>query len=156
MFANKLPIQTAEIYACVFALDGARALTGAQGNPVRLWDVGTGQCVRVFDHPGPVWSLAWRLDQQSFLSVDGTLRLWDVEAGTCLRQYDGHSARCVAWSSDGRQALSASHASVRLTDLESGQCIRVMEGHTDGIYCVAFDAERRRALSGSRDTTVRV
>jgi hypothetical protein len=39
MHANELAIRTAETYTCAYAPDGARALTGAQGDPVRLLDV---------------------------------------------------------------------------------------------------------------------
>src|SRR5262245_460967 len=101
MGSSELAIKTAEVYTCAFAPDGARALTGAQGNPVQLWDVGTGRSLRAFDHIGSVWALAWSRDGRRFLSVDGALRLWDVDSGTCVRQYDGPNERCVAWSSDG-------------------------------------------------------
>jgi len=39
MPANQLEIRTKEIYTCAFTADGARALTGAQGYVVRLWDL---------------------------------------------------------------------------------------------------------------------
>jgi WD40 repeat protein len=32
----------------------------------------------------------------------------------------------------------------------------LFEGHTDGVYDVALDATQHRALSGSRDGTVRL
>ena len=47
MVAAQLAIRTAEVYTCAFAFDGARALTGAQGDSVRLWDTATGGCLRV-------------------------------------------------------------------------------------------------------------
>ena len=45
---------------------------------------------------------------------------------------------------------------MRLWDIEAERCLQVFEGHKDGIYDVAFDGSQRRALSGSRDTTVRL
>lgn len=155
MLARQLPIKTAEIHVCAFAPDGARALIGSQGNPVGLWELTTGRLLREYEHAGPVWALAWSTEQH-FLSLDGTMRLWEVETGECLREFDGRHARCVTWSADTEQVLSASNESLGLMDFASGQTVRRLEGHTDGIYCAAFDVKRRRALSGSRDRTVRV
>ena len=151
MLAVQLTIKTAEIYSCAFAADGATVLIGSQGNPVGLWDLATGNLLRVYQLAGPVWALAWSSDQRSFLSLDGTLRLWEVDTGRCLREFDGRHARCVAWSADQQQALSASNGTLRLTELQAGRCVRALEGHTDGIYCVAFDLERTvRAVRFSR------
>ena len=47
-FAEKtcqLEIKKDEINDCSFTSDGKRALTGAQGSPVQLWDVETGRCL---------------------------------------------------------------------------------------------------------------
>ena len=49
VFASDLGIETNEVYACVFTRDGRRAVTGAQGNPVRVWDVETGRSVMACD-----------------------------------------------------------------------------------------------------------
>ena len=35
-------------------------------------------------------------------------------------------------------------------------CLLILEGHSDLVYCVAFSADQRRALSGSRDNTIRL
>src|ERR1051326_2911217 len=145
MIPIQLRINSKEVYTCEFAGDDKRAITGAQKNLVQLWDVSTGSCLQEYPHPGSVWALAWSADQERFLSVDGTLRLWEVEAGRCLREYEGHSARCVAWSDDEQRVLAASGANVRLLDAETGEFLRVLKGHADGVYCVAFDADQRRA-----------
>ena len=86
MLTRQLAIKTAEIYTCAFTPDGARALIGSQGNPVGLWELTTGRLLRVYEHAGPAWALAWSRNQQTFLSLDGTMRLWEVETGRCLRE----------------------------------------------------------------------
>ena len=45
---------------------------------------------------------------------------------------------------------------MRVWDLETGVCLRVLEGHTAGIGSVSLTPDRRRAVSASRDKTVRV
>lgn len=156
MLTHQLPIDTAEIYTCAFAPDGASALVGSQGNPVGLWNLTRGTLVREYEHVGPVWALAWSGDLGSFLSLDGTMRLWDVDTGGCLREFEGRHARCVAWSADEKQVLSASNATLQLTDCASGAEVRQLHAHTDDVYCAAFDVSGRRALTGSRDQTARV
>lgn len=151
----QLNITTAEIYTCVFAPDGTRALIGSQGNPVTLWELNSGSLVRSYEHNGPVWAIAWSSDQRFFLSVDDRLRLFDVE-GVCVREFDERVARCVAWKEDQKQALAASNDTLLLIDLQSGLTLHKLKGHKDGIYCAAFDETGQRALSGSREGTVRV
>jgi WD40 repeat protein len=152
----QLSIATAEIYACAFAPDGARALVGAQGNPVGLWDVTRGILLREYEHSGPVWSVVWSNDQRRFLSLDGRMRVWDVETGECVHTVGKRHARCLAVSADATTALTAADRILQVTDLQSRRHVRALNGHTDGIYCAAFDGMSERALSGARDQTVRV
>jgi small GTP-binding protein len=92
--------------------DGRRALSGANDNTVRLWDVETGRCTRLLEgHTDRVLSVAWSPDGRRALSGadDKTVRLWDVETGRCTRVLEGHTAFVwsVAWSPDGRRIFSA-------------------------------------------------
>src|SRR5687767_7910452 len=103
MRLTKLELATAEVYTCVFAPDGSRALIGAQGKPVTLWNLVDGSLVQSYEHTGAVWALAWGSDERFFLSLDGTMRLWDVAAGLCVRDFAGRAARCVAWDEDRHQ-----------------------------------------------------
>ena len=81
--------------AYAFSPDGKRALSGADDNTVRLWDVETGRCLRVLEGHTDRLSGAWRgsADQRRALSGadDNTVRLWDVETGRCLRVLEGHT-----------------------------------------------------------------
>jgi WD40 repeat protein len=45
---------------------------------------------------------------------------------------------------------------VKLWDAETGRAERSFTGHTDTVTGVAFSADGRRIVSGSRDGTVRV
>jgi WD40 repeat protein len=57
---------------------------------VRLWDVETGECVRILTgHTGLVWSVAWHPDGYRLISgsEDETIKLWDVKTGECLRTF---------------------------------------------------------------------
>ena len=150
------------IYAYAFSLDGKRALTGAADKTVRLWDMATGNCLRVLKgHTEEVYSVVCSADQQRALSGswDHTLRLWNVESGQCLRVFRGHTGEIygVAWSADQRRALSGSgDHTLRLWDVESGDCLSVLEGHAGAVYRAEWSADQRRVLSCSQDSTVRL
>ena len=63
---------------------------------MRLWEVATGQCVRVLEgHTDNVLSVAWSLDGRQALSGadDRTVRLWEVATGQCVRVLEGHTRR---------------------------------------------------------------
>jgi small GTP-binding protein len=148
--------------AYAFSSDGKRALSGADDNMLRLWDLETKECLRKFEgHTRPIVGVAWSDDRRRALSAseDSTARLWDVATGRCLQVFEGHSAsvKGVAWSFDHRHAISAStDKTVRLWDIETGGCLRVLEGHKGTVWRVSSGTSQATALSGSEDRTVRL
>jgi hypothetical protein len=64
------------IYSYAFSPDRKRALSGAADNNVRLWDVETGQCLRVLEgHTDIVRSVEWSTDQRRALSCTARVSL---------------------------------------------------------------------------------
>src|SRR5271165_4544358 len=117
----------------VAALPDGRALSASDDNTLRLWDLASGECLRVLEgHSGPVTHVA-ALAGGCALSAsdDRHLRLWDLVSGECLRVLEGHSRRVNHVAAlPGARALSASDdRHLRLWDLASGECLRVLEGH---------------------------
>lgn len=147
-----------------FSPDKKFAITGSLNARVRLWDLGTGECLRVFEgHKGMVNGVAWSSDQRRALSGshDNTVRLWDVGTGRCLRVLKGHKNAVwkMAFSADQRRALtSGKDGTVRLWDLETGRCLSVFEGNNDGVNGLVWGSDQRHALtsSGPRDETLRL
>ena len=152
-----------EIRAYAFDPKGTRVLSGNNDSTMRLWDMETGRCLRIFTgHTASVESVAWSADQRRALSgsQDRTMRLWDVETGKCLNVFNGdYGILSLAWSTDQRRVLSGDflgdHA-VRIWDVETGDCLRILEGHLDNIWSVAWSTDGRRALSSCYDKTVRL
>jgi WD40 repeat protein len=140
---------------------------------VSLWDVDSGECVRVMTgHRGDVTCLssAFIASGRQLLasgSTDTMVRVWDVGSGERHRVLTGHHGSVMSVSSgfvDGSGhvliASGSSDTTVRLWGLESGECVRVLRGHSGCALCVSecfSDSSGRRFIaSGSDDTTVRV
>lgn len=71
--------------------------TGSSDKTVRLWDVQSGECVRIFiGHRGMILSLAMSPDGRYMASgdEDGTIMMWDLSSGRCVTPLMGHTT-CV-------------------------------------------------------------
>ncbi|AQK43017.1 Transcription initiation factor TFIID subunit 5 [Zea mays] len=97
--------------------------TGSSDKTVRLWDVQTGECIRMFiGHRSMVLSLAMSPDGRYMASgdEDGTIMIWDLSTGCCVSPLLGHSS-CVwtlAFSCEGALLASGSaDCTVKLWDV---------------------------------------
>ena len=142
--------------------DGKYGLTGSYDTTIILWDLQSGDLVRIYTgHEDKVATVAFSPDGKTFLSgsADRTLRQWDVESGAELLRLQGHGTwvKSVAYSPDGRQALSASDDStVRLWNLETGDEMLRFTGHTDFVEQAVFSPDGYQVLSASGDGTLRL
>jgi len=161
----QLACKDTKIWNYAFSPDGKRALTcmiDSSDKTVWMWDVETGQCLRIFEgHTNNITCLSWSNNQRHALSGsdDNTVRLWDIETGCCLRVFEGHidGINTTALSSDQKRALSGScDTTIRLWDIETGLCLNVLEGHKGWVLSVAWSTDQHLALSVSLDNTVRL
>ena len=126
----------------VFSPDG-RFLIGSSGGGSRaIWDVATGQPVRLVDNTRRIYEYLWA---GGALSPDGRLAasvqeeiiyVWDVATGTDRLKLVGHtnSVKTVAFAPNGRTLISGgSDGAVRVWDLHTGkeQAALVALGHQD-------------------------
>jgi len=67
--------------------DGLRAVSASMDKTLRLWDLGTGSCLRVLEgHTEGVRKVLLMPTARFAVSasLDQTLRVWDLEAGLCV------------------------------------------------------------------------
>ena len=65
----------------------------AEDRTIKLWDVRTGQLLRLFEgNAAPIFGLAFSPDGRRLASAsaDGTVKLWDVETGQEALLLRGH------------------------------------------------------------------
>jgi hypothetical protein len=104
-------LRAIEGIAFAFSRDGKLIVSGASDGRVRLWNAGTGGCVRSLEgHAGAATAVALSADAQHVLSAgdDRTIRLWSLAHGQCVRTLEGHGGAItgLAWSDDLRTAVS--------------------------------------------------
>ena len=155
-----------EFYTVALSPDGTFAVSGNAIGQVMVWDIATGEMLRLLGDPEPaeifVTFLTISPDGQSALVSysDGSIRLLDIESGEEIRSYEGgHTERApeVQFSPDGKTFLSASRdTTLILWDVATGEILHRYEGHTNRVNAVAFSPDGKTFASGSTDTTIRI
>ena len=120
-----------DVNAVSLSEDQSYALSGGYDKEVKLWDVETGECLRVFrGHEDEVTSVCLSSDGRYALSGsrDETIRLWEVDSDECVQIIkESGAVESVSISADGRYAVSTSsdlyHGVLRIWDLWSGRCV---------------------------------
>jgi WD40 repeat protein len=110
---------------------GRFAITGGLDGTVRVWDLPTGEQVRILTEPhGSVQTVCVTPDGLvAAAGSDATVRLWDLATGSLVHSFAGLIDRVVALRTtpDGRDLLVADTASVSRWDLSTGRCTSVPE-----------------------------
>ena len=126
-------------------------------NTVRLWDLGTGEQIRIFvGHTNTVTAVCFSPDggQAISASADATIRIWDKENGETVRVLR-HGAQVLSIAICGHLLAAtdfdfetaASH--LILWNWQTGEEVRRFDGQKDVIYSVAFSPDGWQLLSGS-------
>ena len=144
------------VNAVSFSPDGQYALSGAEDNSVKLWEVVTGRQIQTFTglDSQPI-SVALSPDGSYLVSEssNGHVRLWDVDSGSAIRTFERHSEAVLAatFSPDGRHVLSGcgQAGTLRLWETETGDVVRTFDNNPEAIFSLAFSPDGKYILTGS-------
>jgi len=156
-------------------------LSGSDDMTIRLWDLRTKQCIKVFEgHMGQVQCIQAMGDRFASGSLDNTVKIWDLTTGQCLKTLFGHMEGVWCIKFDKLRIVSGSHdktlkVSLRciceeklfwtnllhffffieqIWDAYNGACLQTITEHTGMINCLQLSDSK--ILTGSEDGAVRV
>jgi len=147
------------------------ALSGSYDKTMRLWDMASGECIRVFNgHTDSVTAVAMSADGKWTLStsLDNSMRLWDVDTGNPIQIMTGPrlEARALAMHPGGKLALVGEAKEnylwpwlmcrMQLWDLENGKILKTYKKHTMPIRAISTSSDWRLALSAGPDATLKL
>ncbi|HYV82100.1 MAG TPA: TIR domain-containing protein, partial [Pyrinomonadaceae bacterium] len=145
-------------FSCAVNRQGTRAISGHRDGRLCLWDLESGELVRVTDgHSKIVGSIQLSRDERYAISGsdDSTIKIWELESGRGIGTLEGHtnSVDSLAISSDGGLIASTGFQdySVRLWDWNAGICRDVIDGKGKGFtpLSVAFSPTGSQLLVGT-------
>ena len=133
--ADNLP---GAIAVVTFHQTGAQALTGHVDGRVLVWDLESGEVLRVLEGgTAAIEDLLLSPDASQVLAADanGEVLVWDFSTGEFLWRYEPASINDqvyrLALSPDGRTAVfGASDGGLRIWDLQSGDQVARLDGET--------------------------
>jgi WD40 repeat protein/transcriptional regulator with XRE-family HTH domain len=149
------------IYGVAISPVGQYLATGSQDQTVRLWDIATGQTIRIFTgHTEDAREIAFSPDGKylAAASHDSTIRMWDVATGQTVQIFSAPvGVDHVAFSPDGRFiAGTGLDTAARIWDVATGQTVRVLIGHNHTLTRVAYSPDGKYVLTGGQDNTARL
>lgn len=158
--------------------DGKCVVSGSYDKTLRVWSLKTGETLQILrGHSGFVRSVLFSPATHLVISgsTDKTIRLWDIDAAHREHYWGGHTeaVALLSLSADGTRAISGLQTG-ELTVWEASavakdgggvalhareavpRVVGRLDGHTDRIHSLKITAGGERAVTGSRDRTLRV
>ena len=150
----------AAIRAVAFSPDSQKIAAAGWDRTVRLWDVSTGQEVRVL-RGHEFRCLAFSPDGLHLAtgSRGRTIIIWNVASGAQQAILRGHTRDIysVAFSPDGKRLVSGSwDQTVRVWDVATGKEVFAPARHTDIVWGVDFSPDGQSVASASNDGSVKI
>lgn len=145
-----------------FSPDGKTLVTSSTDYMIKLWDVETGVCLKIFEgHQNEVWAVGFSPDGKTLASGsdDYSIKLWDISSGKCIRSLEHASSYvfAIAFSPDGQTLASGGRDNrIRLWNVQSGQCFKILQGHDGPVRSVAYSSDGSKLASGSEDHTIKL
>jgi len=145
-----------------FSPDGKFIVTASYDSKIRLWEVATGNLVKLFSgHTGTVWTVAFSPDGKAIASAgeDKIILHRDIATGNILHKFIGHTLNIwsVKFSADGNLLASGSFdATIKLWDVSKGTLIKTIGRHSEAVVDLAFSHNGKWLASTSDDKTIKL
>jgi WD40 repeat protein len=145
-----------------FSPDASLLAVATHYGPFFLWDVSTGQILRMLDDKPGAFSFSVEFSPDGTLlatSERSVVRLWEVASGqviTTLKHQEDRDVHDVAFSPDGRfLAAGGTENDITIWDLSTGQKVQSFRQGT-GMYGLAYSPDGSLLASAVADRTVKL
>jgi WD40 repeat protein len=145
-----------ETASAQFSPDG-KALIGAVGDQLKVWDAETGQTRAILEEKSPYSPYEFSQDGSTlalFTSDGFSIQLYDTAT---WQERTTIMARFLSFSVDGvLVATTDSRNVVSIRDAKSGDEIYILRGHTDAIATARFSPDGKGLVTTSADSTTKL
>ena len=138
--------------------NGRWGLSGSKNDSLKLWDISTAKCVKSRAASVACIAVFHKSNQVVTGSHSGDIAMWNCDSLDTQRTIRSHQAGVVSLqvSLDDSVIISASNdKTVGHFHVFSGKVDHLI-GHSDAVLCIAFMHGEIKAISGSKDKTVRM
>lgn len=158
---HNLPHETGSP-AVDFNADGKLIATGAYDGKVRLWDVNSGDLLKVLEgNEGVIWSVNFSPNGELIAagSDDDKVTVWYVNTGEI--KYEFREATHNIWEvvfnpSGSYLAASGSDNAIRIYNMETGTLIKTILGHSMVPLAMDFSPNGKLLASAGDDKTIKI
>lgn len=127
------------VYSVVYDRHRNRCSSGSMDNTVRVWDVGTGECLHVLQgHTALVGLLALSPNYLVSAAADASLRVWDTNTQSLQNIFDSHGGAITCFAHDETKVVSGSDGCLKLWDIKTGQFVRDLVSGIQSVWQVVF------------------
>jgi WD40 repeat protein len=127
----KLQRHDAIVWSVAYSCDGRWLASGSFDQSVQIWDVQSGECVRVLKgHTSPISTIMFHPWQLLIATAGSEVKIWSLETGQCQQTLNDHHSLVVgmAFAPDGTTLVAGGdNGTLQRWDLATAQCIHVLQ-----------------------------